>query len=158
MSFFPFFQWCDATAIGAAIRNSRWLFPLVESIHLLGLTVLLGTVIVLDLRLLGLGLRRQPVARVAAGLSGLMAGSVVVMLGTGLLLFLSEALKCYASPPFRVKMLFLFTAILFHYTAFRAIAKDKRAEARPILSKLVGVVSFALWMGVGLAGRAIGFY
>jgi hypothetical protein len=158
MSFLPFFQWCDATAIGVAIRSSRWLFPLVESIHLLGLTVLLGTVIVLDLRLLGLGLRRQSVARVASGLSGLMAGSVVVMLTTGLLLFLSEALKCYASPPFRVKMLFLFTAILFHYTAFRTIVKDKRAEARPMLSKLVGVVSFSLWMGVGLAGRAIGFY
>ena len=158
MSLLPFFQWCDGTSIGVAIRASRWLFPVIEAIHLLGLTALLGTVIVLDLRLLGLGLRRQPVWRVASELSRVMTGSVLAMLGSGTLLFLSEALKCYSSPPFRVKMVCLFLALLFHYTAFRGIAKGKAAEARPGLAKVVGLVSFTLWISVGLAGRAIGFY
>src|SRR5579862_173591 len=106
----PFFQWCDSTAVGQAIRDSRVLFPIIESIHLFALTVLLGTVIVLNLRLIGTGLRGQRLSSVARSLAPLTFWSLATMLVSGSLLFVSEALKCYENPPFRFKMVILCAA------------------------------------------------
>jgi len=152
----PFFQWCNETAIGVAIRNSRVLFPIIESIHLLALTVLLGTIVVLDLRLMGAGLRRQPVPFVARSLGPLTFWSLLAMLVTGFMLFASEALKSYASPPFRVKMVLLALAVLFHWTVFRGAVNS--ATLGRIRSVATALVSMTLWFGVAMAGRAIGFY
>ena len=79
-----------------------------------------------------------------------------MILGSGVLLFLSEAMKCYASKPFQVKMTFLFAALIFHFTVHRKVTKNR---SRPGLFSglFVGVVSSFLWLGVGLGGRAIGF-
>src|ERR1051325_6378929 len=118
-SLLPFFQWCDSTWLAETIRDSRLYFPIIETFHLFALTILLGAVIVLDLRLCGLIMRKQPVRQVAEDLSPWAFWSLVIILGSGLLLFLSEALKCYASKPFQVKMLFLFPALIFHYTIYR---------------------------------------
>ena len=82
--------------------------------------------------------------------------SLVVILSSGVLLFLSEAMKCYASKPFQVKMMFLFAALIFHFTIHRKVTKTDRDPG--LFSGLfVGVVSLFLWLGVGLGGRAIGF-
>jgi hypothetical protein len=152
----PFFKWCDSTAVALAIRNSRVLFPIVESIHLLALTALLGTIIVLDLRLLGAGLRTQPLPLVARSLEPLTLGSLLTMLVTGFLLFSSEAMKCYESPPFRVKMTVLALALAFHGTVFRrAVRSDTLGRARSVSTALLSLI---LWFGVATAGRAIGFY
>jgi hypothetical protein len=153
----PFFEWCDSTAVGQAIRDSRLLFPIIESLHLFALTVLLGTVVVLNLRLLGAGLRKQPMPLVARSLSPLTFWSLLVMLITGALLFCSEALKCYDSPPFRVKMVALFLAIVFHWTVFYRVVNSPDAPARWQLTA-TAMVSMILWFGVAAAGRAIGFY
>jgi hypothetical protein len=150
----PFFEWCEATAVGAAIRNSTWLFPAIESVHLLGLAALGGALLVLDLRLLGLGLRR-PVAELARDSQPWLAGSILVMLATGIPLFLSEAVKCYYSQPFWVKMVALPPAMLFAFTVRRRVALAD--ESRPVLHKLVGLVSLSLWFTVAAAGRWIGF-
>src|SRR6266581_4787290 len=106
----PFFQWCEATAIGTAIRTSPWAFAVIESVHLLALAVIGGAVLMLDLRLLGLGLRDQPIERVARDAQPWLVGSLVVMLVTGVLLFSSEPIKCYYSTPFWVKMTSLLLA------------------------------------------------
>jgi hypothetical protein len=153
----PFFTWCDSTAAGQTIRDSRFLFPIIESLHLFALTVLLGTVSVLNLRLLGAGLRRQPMALVARSLGPLTFWSVVAMLITGALLFCSEALKCYESPPFLVKMVVLLLAIVFHWTVFWPRVNSAR-EAGRASRVATAVVSMILWFGVATAGRAIGFY
>ena len=79
----PFFRWCDSTAVGEAIRDSRILFPIIESFHLFALTVLLGTVFVLNLRLLGAGLRRQPAELVARSLAPFTFWSLLAMLSQG---------------------------------------------------------------------------
>ena len=153
----PFFQWADATAVGQAIRNSRVLFPIIESLHLFALTVLLGTVIVLNLRLLGAGMPQQPMPRVARALAPLTFWSLVAMLVTGFLLFCSEAVKCYDNPPFLLKMIVLFVAIVFHWAVFRPTVNS---SAQPARSRRIAtaVVSMFLWFGVAVAGRAIGFY
>jgi len=153
----PFFQWCDSTAVGQTIRDSRFLFPIFESLHLFALTVLLGTVVVLNLRLLGAGLRRQPMPLIARSLAPLTFWSLLAMLITGALLFCSEALKCYDSPPFLVKMVTLFLAIVFHWTVFRPGVKS---PIEPGLPRRIAtaLISMTLWFGVAAAGRAIGFY
>jgi hypothetical protein len=152
----PFFKWCDSTWLGETIRDSRLYFPIIETFHLFALTVLLGAVVVLNLRMCRIILRRQPVRQLALDLSPWAFWSLVVILTSGVLLFLSEALKCYASIPFQVKMVFLFSALIFHFTVHRKVT---RAERDPGLVSgiLVGTVSLLLWFGVGLGGRAIGF-
>lgn len=158
MSLLPFFQWCDSTWIGVTIRESRYLFPVIETVHLLGLTLLLGTTIIISLRLFGIVMRRQPVAQLAEDLAPWTLGSLIVMLLTGFLLFLSEALKCYDSRPFRLKMAFLLAAILYQFTIYRRFARSSSAALRPVWSGVVAAISLGLWFGVGLMGRAIGFY
>jgi hypothetical protein len=155
MSLLPFFTWCEQTAIGEAIRNSQWLFPVIESVHLLGLVVIAGAVLVVDMRLFGLGLRQQPVAQLARDAQPWLIGSLIVMLTTGILLFLAEATKCYYSPAFAVKMTSLLLAITFTFTVRRNVALADEGRMGPLWGRLVAVVSAALWSGVGIGGRGI---
>ncbi len=151
-----FFQWCDNTMLARAIRNSRLAFPIIENFHLFALTVLLGSLVVLALRQFGLVYKAQPISEVAGALRPWNRGSLAVMLASGILLFLSEAMKCYANTPFRVKMFFLFFALLFQFTIYNRMVKNEGASA-PVSGKIAAAVALCLWFGVGLAGRAIGF-
>lgn len=152
----PFFEWCDATALGAAVRNSLWLFPAIEAVHLLGLCLLGGSLLVVDLRLLGVGLKRQTIAELAAQLRPWLLGAIGVMIATGLLLFLSEAVKCYYNQSFWVKMTTLPIALVFTLTVRARVTRTGRLEASA-RTRLVGAVSIALWFTVAAAGRWIGF-
>lgn len=157
MSLLAFFQWCEQSAIGEAIRRSAWLFPVIEAIHLLGLGFIGGAVLVVDLRLLGLGLRRQSVAQLARDAQPWLIGSLLVMIATGTLLFTSEAIKCYYHLAFWVKMTSLFLAIVFTFTVQRKVTIADETRVRPLWSKVVALVSVLLWSGVGIGGRWIGF-
>jgi hypothetical protein len=154
---YPFFEWCEATTIGNGIRNSQWAFAAIESVHLLALAAIGGAVLVVDMRLLGLGLRRQPIAEVARSAAPWFVGSLIVMLVTGVALFLSEAVKCYYSTPFWVKMSSLALAMIFSFTVRRTVTLAEESRVRPIWHKVVAVVSLSLWFGVGAGGRWIGF-
>ena len=154
----PLFEWCEATALGQAIRESLWLFPVIESIHLLGLAMIGGALLVVDLRLFGLALRQQPVAPLARDVHPWLVGSLAVMLTTGIMLFLSESIRCYYSPPFWTKMELLLVAILFTFTVRRKVALADEERVGPIWGRLVAFVSLALWFGVGFSGRWIAFY
>ena len=154
----PFFEWCEATTIGQAIRESLWLFPVIESIHLLGLAMIGGALLVVDLRLLGFGLTHQPVALLARSAHPWLVGSLAVMLTTGISLFLSESIRCYYSPPFWTKMELLLVAILFTFTVRRKVALADEKRVGPIWGRVVAFVSLALWFGVGFSGRWIAFY
>ena len=154
-SLLPFFQWCDNTWLGSTIRESRIYFPIIETFHLFALTLLFGAVLMINLRIFGLILKNQPVTQVHQDINPYAFWSLVVILVSGVMLFLSEAMKCFASGPFQVKMAFLFSAIIFHFTIHRYIVK--REHFNPILGKLAAVISVMLWLGVGVGGRAIGF-
>jgi hypothetical protein len=155
MTVFGFFEWCDATAIGIAIRESMWAFAVIESVHLLGLALIGGAVILVNLRMLGLGLRRQTLPQVARETQPYLNASVAVMLVTGIGLFLSEPMKLYYSTPFWVKMTSLSLSLIFTYTIWRKIAMAEQTS--PVWAKLAAVVSLILWFGVGAGGRWIGF-
>ena len=157
MSLLALFQWCEQSGIGAAIRRSAWLFPMIEAIHLLGLGFIGGAVLVVDLRLLGFGLRRQSVAQLSRDAQPWLIGSLIVMIITGGLLFTSEAIKCYYHGAFWFKMASLLLAIVFTFSVQRKVVMGDEARLRPIWSKTVAVVSVLLWSGVGIGGRWIGF-
>ncbi len=157
MSLLPLFEWCENTAVGQAIRDSLWLFPVIESVHLLALALIGGAVLIVDLRLLGLGLRRQPVTQLARDAQPWLVGGLLVMVASGILLFTSEAIKCYYNTAFRTKMTFLLPAILFTFTVRRRLAAAEVGRVRPLWSKLTALVSVSLWSVVGAAGRWIGF-
>jgi hypothetical protein len=155
MSLLSLFKWFDHTQIAVWIRSSTYLFPAIEVVHLLGLTLLYGAVLVVDLRLLGFGMRRQTVSRLAAQVGPFASLGIGVMLLTGIPLFLSEALKCYANSAFWFKIGFFLAALVFQYTIHRGIVSSDQTS--PIASKLTGCFSMMLWLGVGLGGRAIAF-
>jgi hypothetical protein len=157
MSLLPFFQWCYDSAMGEGIRESTWIFPVIEACHLLGLGLTVGAVLIVDLRLLGVGLSREPVAQLAAATQQWLLGSLALMLTTGSLLFLSEATKCYYSIPFWVKMTSLFLVLLFTFTFQRHVIGTGLASKRPRLARLTAIVSLCLWFGVMWGGRWIGF-
>jgi uncharacterized membrane protein YhdT len=157
MSLLTFFQWCEASGIGETIRKSSWLFPVIEAIHLLGLGVIGGAVLVVDMRLLGLGLKRQSAAELTRNAQPWLVGSLVLMIITGGLLFLSEAIKCYYHDAFWFKMSCLFLAIVFTFTIQRKVTMSDETRVSPVWSKVVAVVSVLLWAGVGIGGRWIGF-
>jgi uncharacterized membrane protein YhdT len=153
----PFFQWCYQSAIGEEIRESIWLFPVIEAFHLLGLGLIAGAILMVDLRLLGAGLVKQPVAQLAAAVEPWLLGSLVLMITTGTLLFLSEATKAYYSFPFWVKMASLVLALLFTFTVRRRVTRADLGADRPLLGRTVALVSLSLWFGVAWGGRWIGF-
>ena len=157
MSLLPFFQWCEASSVSRAISSSPWAFAVIESCHLLGLAAIGGSVLLVDLRMLGFGLRRQAIADVAREAHPWLVGSLLVMVSTGIPLFLSEPIKCYYSTPFRIKMAALALAIAFTFTVRRKVAAADTARTRAIEQKLVAIVSLALWLGVAASGRWIGF-
>src|SRR5262249_4985082 len=152
----PFFQWVSTTTVGQLISESPWAFAVIESVHLLALAVIGGAVLMLDLRLLGLGLRDQPIARVARDAQPWFVWSLIVMLVTGVLLFSSEPIKCYNSIPFWVKMSSLALAMIFAFTVRRKVALAGEGQVKPVWLKVVAIVSLTLWFGVGAGGRWVG--
>ena len=153
----PYFQWCESSWLGQAIPASAWLFPAIESVHLLALAVIGGAVLVVDLRLLGLGLRNRPVSEIAREAQPYLIGSLIVMIGTGVPLFFSEAIKCYYSDAFWVKMPALALSILFTFTIRWKVTRAEAGRYATASQMAVGAISLMLWSTVGMAGRWIGF-
>ncbi|HLK82367.1 MAG TPA: DUF6644 family protein [Xanthobacteraceae bacterium] len=157
MDLLPLFQWCYNTPVGEAIRNSNWMFAIIEAFHLLGLGFLGGTVLMVDLRLLGVGLRKQPAAQLWAATQPWLVGSVVLLFASGIPLFLSEAIKCLYSFAFWVKMTSLLLVLLFTFTILRRVVQSDFASDRPLLRRSTAIISLVLWFGVAWGGRWIGF-
>src|SRR5262249_55699675 len=141
--------------MGTWIRSKTWVFPVIETIHILALTVLLAGIIVIDLRLMGLMMRRMTVSGLAKELKPYINWSVAIILVTGAMLYSSEALKCFDNPAFWFKMGFLFPALIFQYTWYRSVTKAD--QATPGKGWTVAILSLVLWFGVGWGGRGIGF-
>lgn len=157
MSLLTFFAWCENSSLGEAIRDSRWLFPVIESVHLLGLAVIGGAVLLVNMRLLGFGIERQPVTQLWRDTRPWLLGSLAVMVVSGLLLFTSEATKLYYHEAFWVKMTSLCLATLFTFTVLRKVALAEQGRVSSFWSKAAALISILLWSAVGIGGRWIGF-
>jgi hypothetical protein len=157
MSLLDLCGWIQFSAPLVAMRSSSWLFPAIATVHLMGLAVLGGAVLLVDLRLLGLGLQRQPVAQLAREAEPWLLGSLIVAVGTGIPLFMCFATKYYYLAFFWVKMAALVLVVLFTFSVRRRIVMTGEAWVSPGLNKLVALVSISLWATVALGGRWIGF-
>jgi hypothetical protein len=156
MSLLPWFVALGHSALGLFMQTSKWGFAAVETVHLLALAILGGAVLIVDLRLLGVILRLESARVVGRDLSRLLLGSLVVMIFSGIAMLSEEVLKCYNSPAFRWKMALLATAVLFYFTLHRQALLHTDKGRPDVWSRTVAIVSLTLWLGVGVAGRAIG--
>jgi hypothetical protein len=151
-----FFVLCESSWPGSWFKHAQWFFAIDETFHILALGMLIGTLVIVDLRLLGFGMKRQSVAQIAGFLAPWTLFGVASMIITGVPLFMSEAVKLSRSSPFFYKMIFLFCAIILHFTLHRK-ATAPSARQGSGLGKLAASLSLICWLGVALAGRAIAF-
>jgi dolichol kinase len=137
----PLFDWAGKTWLGTAVRDHVLAFPIIETFHLLALAILLGTVLIVNLRAFGIGRDKQ----IASELEPWMAASIVVLIASGIPMAMSEPEKCYESWSFPIKMILMVVAIVWHFTMQRRLQG----------SKLAATLSIVLWTGVGIAGKGI---
>jgi hypothetical protein len=157
MTLLDFFKWLQYSPLLTAMRASSWVFPLIASIHIMGLALIGGAVLVVDLRLLGFGLWRQPVAEVARDAERWMLVSLAVLVPTGILQFMCfAATKYYYLKAFWVKMAALPIALVFTFAVRHRVAMADEKRLSPAWRKLVALVSLSLWSTVAIAGRWIG--
>jgi hypothetical protein len=158
-SWFGFFDWVEHSWLGKMVAESLWQFATIEAIHLLALSVIGGAILIVDLRLLGWTLKRQPVAQIARDAEPYLFWSLLMMIVTGIPLMASlAASKYYVNLAFQLKMFFLLAAIVYTYTIRRRVIYRDDTQISPITAKLTAIVSVLLWSGVGIMGRGIGFY
>lgn len=149
------FVWLATTPIGLYMRDSTNGFAAVEAVHLLGLAVLGGVVLLLALANLRLALTGQPAAATARGLFPIFGAALATMLATGFLLVASKPLRYFLSDAFRLKMALLTLGVaLYVYLDARLKSDEGAAVTRPLQIASVGLL--VVWLGVGLAGRFIG--
>ncbi|MDR3720208.1 MAG: hypothetical protein P4L00_01300 [Candidatus Acidoferrales bacterium] len=138
------------------IARWEWVFPVVESIHICGFTLLVGTIVILDLRLLGLRLLRQSISQVARDLAPWIWTGIVLQLTTGPYLFSGDPYEYVQIAAFRTKMILLLLALIFHFTVIRMATAPSRDSAPLGWRRPAAVVSLGLWVSVMLAGMWIG--
>src|SRR3989454_10635531 len=157
MSLLDLFGWLQYSPLITAMRSSPWFFPVIATIHLMGLALIGGAVLVVDLRLLGLGLQSQPVAALARDAERWLLRGLLVMVSTGILLFMCFATKYYYLTFFWVKMASLLLVLLFTFSVSRKVTMSDETRTGPVWTRLVAVVSLTLWTSVAIGGRLIGF-
>jgi len=136
------------------LNNNEWSFPLLEIIHIASFAVSIGTIFVVDLRLLGIGMRRQSSAQLLKDTAPWTLIALAIVLMSGPMIFSSDPNLYLHNPGFIFKMEVLLVAIVYNYTIHRKVAQSNPS---PILGKLVGGVSLALWVSVVFGGLFIAF-
>lgn len=161
MSLLGFMQWLETTPASVAFHESIWSFPIVESVHVLGLCLFLGMAVLTDLRLLGLALRRVSVSDLMARLLPWTWAGAVIMVTSGCILFLNTPVRYYTNIFLRVKFVMLFLAVInawvFHSGIYRRIAEWERDVVTPLHARLAGGISLVMWGGIVIAGRMIAY-
>lgn len=149
-----FFEWLTTTPWANAMNGPEWAFPVVESFHFIGFALSIGTIAIVDLRLLGLAMRRQTPADLARDLDRWTWLGLAVMLITGPLMFSADAVNYHNNASFQFKMICLMLALLYHLTVHR---RATRPGVPPLAAKLAGALSLLLWTAVVAGGRMIAF-
>ena len=153
-------HWLQDLPLSVAVRESEWLFPTVETIHVLALVLVVGSISTIDFRLLGLGNRHRPVSHVAREMLPWTWSAFVIAAVAGFMMFASKAVKYIDNVPFRLKMLCLVLAainmLVFHWISSRRMAEWDTGRT-PGAAKFAGAASLTLWISIVAAGRWIGF-
>ena len=152
--------WLEATRLAAAMRESLWLYPIVEIVHIVGFVVLVGAAVMFDLRLLGVS-PALPASLMARHHLPWARAALLLVVPSGFLMFAAHATEFAANPAFRVKLILLalagLNALAFHRGAFRSVAGWESHHAVPGSARAAAVVSLVLWIGVIAAGRLLAY-
>src|SRR3954468_2409976 len=161
MSLLPFCQWLADTPGSIALHESLYMYPLVESAHVLTLCLFLGMAIMFDLRLLGVTQTRGPITDFKRRLGPWMMAGFTVMVITGVLLFFAIPVRSYQSVWFRLKVVALIlaglNAFVFHAGIDRRVAEWDLAATPPRAARRAGLTSLILWTVIVVAGRMIAY-
>jgi hypothetical protein len=156
-----FLRWLYETGFSAMLRESTWVEPIVESVHVLTLTLFLGFSVLLDLRLLGVILKRKRVSEVLTQLNPWLFAGFAVMIVTGVLLFCGDPVAFYSTIFFRVKMIMLVLAglnvLVFNWTVGRRVVEWDQGVSTPTGAKVAAILSLVLWIAIIAAGRGIAY-
>jgi uncharacterized protein DUF6644 len=156
-----FCSWLEGTALATGIAESAWAFPAIESIHVVAITMVVGSIAVADLRLLGLAWKSRPVTDVLHDVLPMTWIAFAVALICGSLMFISQASKYLDNSAFQIKMLLMLLAglnmLAFELITLRSVARWDRGVPVPPAGKLAGAVSLACWLGILVYGRQIGW-
>lgn len=159
---FELAKWLNETPLSVALREGDWPFAIIETFHILGLGFSVGTIVWVDLRLIGLAMRRERVTDVIHGLEPWAMGGFLVMFLSGMLLLLAEPLKAYSRLAFRLKVVMLVLAtinvLVFHRGIYRTIAQWDEADVLPWQARTTGYLSLILWLGIIIAGRWTAYF
>jgi hypothetical protein len=161
MSLLRFCEWLGATPGSIALHNSLYMYQVVSTIHVVTLALFVGTAAMLDLRLLGLTLRRVPVSEVASRLRPWTVAGFVLMIASGALLFYANPTPRYQNIFFRTKMLMLVLAGInawaFHKTLYRTASEWDLDAVPPRRARMAGGLALMLWAGMIMSGRMIAY-
>jgi uncharacterized membrane protein len=161
MDLSTFLATLQSSSVAVAIRNSLYIFPLIESAHVCGLAMVFGSIAIIDLRLLGLASTRRPFRRLASDILKWTWAAFLLTAITGALMFITNAAVYYHNWFFRAKMAALVLAginmIVFELTTARTIHQWDKAPSAPPAGKAAAVLSLVLWIGIIFLGRWIGF-
>jgi hypothetical protein len=150
----------EQSGLGHAIRESLWIYPLANVLHVLAIALLLGSIVVFDLRVLGFG-KGIATDRLAQLALPVAIGALCVVAPTGFALFTAEAPAYLRNPVFLIKMglivLALINIVVFHRGTFRTV-KEWNMTGAPPAARLAAGTSLALWLCVVVAGRFIAYY
>ena len=154
-------QWIESTTLSQELAGSVWAYPIIESLHTIGVAVFLGLLLVWDLRLFGMMFTRIPVTEVWARLIPWIVLGAVFMMATGIALFWAKPVYSWGHVFFRIKVAALFLAMLnavaFHVGIERRIIDWDLAPTPPRAARAAGVLSMALWAVIVVAGRLTGY-
>ena len=161
MSLLGFCEWLASTSGSIALHESLYMYPIVESVHVWTLCLFVGLATMMDLRLLGLAMRRVPLSEVMERLLPWTAAGFILMAISGALLFYAIPVRTYQNIFFRVKVVMLILAGLnvwvFQRGVYRSVAEWDRDPFPPRSARIAGALSLALWAAVIVAGRMIAY-
>lgn len=155
MYLLPFFQWMDGLPVSDMLKESEYLSAANNLVHLLSLVMFFGAIVVVDLRLLGTGLKDLPRERVARDAQPWLIGGFLGLLVTGFFALVPTAMQQYYNATFWFKMGLLAFGLIFTFTVRRYVALADEARLGRVLPKIVGLVSIVVWMGVAVSARLI---
>jgi hypothetical protein len=154
------FAWLAATPLSVTMRTASWLYPVVEIVHIAGFSVLVGSVVLFDLRVLGFA-RALPVAALGRHLLRWALASLLLVVPAGLLLFSAHPVELANNPAFRLKLILIaaagLNALLFHILPYRTVASWDRERAAPLAARAGALLSILLWLGIITCGRLLAY-
>lgn len=157
MEFLPVFEWMESSALGQIGKTYGGVYAIGQSLHLLSMALLGGTVLVTDLRLLNIMLRDVPSDVVTNGAHRWFKVAVTVLLVTGIFMASAVAVRMYYNAFFMAKMIALATGIVFVFAIKQPLLKRPHAEIHPLALKSIAIASLLIWFTVAATGRWIGF-